>query len=49
MSIRYLNAQSIVKKIDELCCLANLIKPDLILVTIGGHKIVISLTVTFDH
>ncbi len=31
--ILYLNAQSIVKKIDELCCVADSVKPDLILVT----------------
>jgi hypothetical protein len=49
MSILNLNAQSIVKKFDELCCLVILIKPDLIFVTIGGHKIFISLTVTFDR
>jgi hypothetical protein len=29
----YLNAQSIVKKVDELQCVANLTRPDLILVT----------------
>ncbi len=31
--ILYLNAQSIVKKIDKLCCVADSVKPDLILVT----------------
>lgn len=31
--ILYLNAQSIVNKIDELGCLASINKPDLILVT----------------
>jgi hypothetical protein len=33
VTILYLNAQSIVKKVDELGCVADLSKPDLILVT----------------
>ena len=33
MNILYLNAQSIVKKVDELGCVSELLKPDLILVT----------------
>ena len=33
IKILYLNAQSIVKKVDELECTASLTKPDLILVT----------------
>jgi hypothetical protein len=33
LDILYLNAQSIVKKLDELNCLAVLTKPDIILIT----------------
>jgi hypothetical protein len=33
LDILYLNAQSIVKKIDELACTAEIEKPDLILIT----------------
>jgi hypothetical protein len=33
ISILYLNAQSLVKKVDELQCVADIIKPELILVT----------------
>ena len=31
--VLYLNAQSLVKKVDELACTSNIVKPDVILVT----------------
>jgi hypothetical protein len=33
LNILYLNAQSIVKKVGELRCVADMLKPDIILVT----------------